>query len=183
MFKDITKKANQVAVELIEKAKLEKGSIVVIGCSSSEIVGGLIGKNSSMEAAQAVFAGLYPVFKEKGIYIAAQCCEHLNRAIIIEREFAYKLMLDEVNVIPQPNAGGSFATLAYNEFENPVAVEKIKADAGIDIGDTFIGMHIKEVAVPVRLSVKEIGRAHLTCARRRPKFVGGNRAVYNDALK
>lgn len=182
MTETIRLQAQAAAEEFIEKAKLEKGNVVVIGCSSSEAVGGMIGKNSSLEAAQAIFAGLYPVFKEKGIFIAAQCCEHLNRAIITEKEVAEKLGLEIVNVVPQPKAGGSFATTAYKEFEYPVAVEKIKADGGMDIGDTLIGMHIKEVAVPLRLSVRKIGEANLVCARRRPKFVGGSRAVYNEDL-
>lgn len=182
MLELIKKQARDAAEELIEKAKLEKGNIVVIGCSSSEVVGGTIGKNSSPEAAQAIFSGLYPVFKEKGIYVAAQCCEHLNRAIIIEKELADKLGKDCVNVVPQPKAGGSFATTAYKEFEHAVAVENIRADGGMDIGDTLIGMHIKEVAVPLRLSVRKIGEANLVCARRRPKFVGGSRAVYDENL-
>lgn len=182
MLETIKKQARDAAVELIEKAKLEKGNVVVIGCSSSEVVGGTIGKNSSLEAAQAIFDGLYPVFKEKGIYIAAQCCEHLNRAIIIEKELADRLGIDRVNVVPQPKAGGSFATTAYSRFDCATAVEKIKADGGMDIGDTMIGMHIKEVAVPLRLSVRKIGEANLVCARRRPKFVGGSRAVYNEDL-
>lgn len=182
MLEEIRLQAQQAAQELVEKAKLEKGNIVVIGCSSSEVGGNKIGTASSLEVAQAVFGGLYPVFKEKGIYVATQCCEHLNRAIIIEKELADKLGIDEVNVVPQPKAGGSFSTTAWREFDHPVAVEKIRADAGMDIGDTLIGMHIKEVVVPLRLDVKQIGQAHLVCARRRPKYVGGSRAVYNPEL-
>lgn len=182
MLEEIKLQAEQAAKELIEGAKLVKGNVVVIGCSSSEVGGNKIGTSSSLEVAQAVFDGLYPVFKEKGIYVATQCCEHLNRAIIVEKELAEKLNIDEVNVIPQPKAGGSFSTTAWRQFEHPVAVEKIKADAGMDIGDTLIGMHIKEVAVPLRLSIKKIGQANLVCARRRPKYVGGSRAVYNPEL-
>ena len=89
---------------------------------------------------------------------------------------------DIVNVVPQPKAGGSFATAAYAAFSDPVAVEHIRADAGMDIGDTLIGMHLKEVAVPVRLSVKTVGEAPLVCARTRPKFIGGCRAVYDEHL-
>ncbi len=182
MLEQIRLQSQQAAEELVEKAKLEKGNIVVIGCSSSEVGGNKIGTGSSLEVARAVFDGLYPVFKEKGIYVATQCCEHLNRAIIIEKELADKLGIDQVNVIPQPKAGGSFSTTAWREFDHPVAVEKIKADAGMDIGDTLIGMHIKEVVVPLRLDVKQIGQAHLVCARRRAKYVGGSRAVYNPEL-
>ena len=182
MLEQIKSQSKQAAEELIVGAKLKKGDLVVVGCSSSEVGGSKIGTNSSLEVAQAIFAGIYPVFKENGIYMATQCCEHLNRAIIVEKEYADKMGIDQVNVIPQPKAGGSFSTTAYKEFEHAVAVEKIRADAGMDIGDTLIGMHIKEVVVPLRLSVKKIGEANLVCARRRPKFVGGSRAVYDPEL-
>lgn len=181
MYETIQKQAAAVTRELCEKAGLTTGSILVIGCSSSEVCGDQIGSNSSLAAAQAVFSGIYEVTQEQGIYLAAQCCEHLNRAIIIEREAVPGQEI--VNVVPQPKAGGSFATTAYRTFRHPVAVEEIKADAGIDIGDTLIGMHLKRVAVPVRLENHEIGQAHITAARVRPKFIGGERAHYNDRLK
>lgn len=168
--------------ELIEKAKLNAGDILVVGCSSSEAAGEKIGSASSYEVAEAIFEGINSVLRERGIYLAAQCCEHLNRALIVERALAERERLEIVNAVPQPKAGGSFATAAYRNFVSPCAVERIKADAGIDIGDTFIGMHLKAVAVPVRLSLKEIGSAHLTAARVRVKFVGGSRAVYDEAL-
>ena len=167
-----------MVLELIEKAKLQKGDLLVVGCSSSEIVGQHIGKCSSMESAEAVFGGIYPVLKEKGIYLAAQCCEHLNRALIVEKKCALTKGFEIVNVVPQPTAGGSFATTVYKNFENPVAVEFIKADAGLDIGQTLIGMHLKHVAVPVRLSEKMLGDAVVTAARTRAKFIGGSRAIY-----
>lgn len=169
------------ANETLELANLRKGSMLVIGCSTSEIVGGKIGTTSSPEAAQAVFAGIYRAAREHEVYLAAQCCEHLNRAIIIEEEAAIKYGYEEVNVIPQPKAGGSFATAAYGNFKHPVAVEKINAHAGMDIGDTLIGMHLRAVAVPVRISQKTIGHARVVCARTRAKFVGGSRAVYDDS--
>lgn len=181
-MENIALQANKAVLELIEKAKLKKGDILVVGCSSSEIIGSEIGHGSSLEAAEAVFAGLYPVLKEKGIYLAAQCCEHLNRAIITEIECAEKYGLEAVNVVPQKKAGGSFATTAYNSFERPVAVEFIKADAGMDIGSTLIGMHLKHVAVPLRLSVNKIGSANVTFARTRPKCIGGIRAIYDESL-
>ncbi len=168
--------------ELIEKAELKAGDLLVIGCSSSEIVGSEIGHGSSLEAAEAVFEGVYGVLQEKGIYLAAQCCEHLNRAIIVEREYAEKHCLEIVNVVPQPKAGGSFATTCYKNFVSPVAVEFVRADAGMDIGLTLIGMHLKHVAVPVRLSINIIGCANVTFARTRPKCIGGVRAVYDDKL-
>lgn len=180
MMEKIKEESFQAFSELIEAAGLKCGDTLVVGCSSSEIVGGTIGKNSSLEAAQAVFSAVYPLLKEKGIYLACQCCEHLNRAVIIEKELAEKKNLEVVNVVPQPKAGGSFASTAFQNFENPVAVEHIKADAGIDIGETLIGMHLKDVAVPVRLKTKNIGQANIICARTRPKFIGGSRAVYEE---
>ena len=175
---EITKEARLAVSELIEKAELKKGSVLVIGCSSSEVTGGTIGHNSSLELAQEIFAGVYPILQEKGIYLAAQCCEHLNRALIIEREAAEKFGFPMVCVVPKPKAGGSFATTAWENFADPVAVEHIKADAGLDIGLTLIGMHLKHVAVPVRLSINKIGEAHITAARTRLKFIGGERAHY-----
>ena len=180
MIENIKNEAATAAKELCEVAKLEKGDIVVIGCSSSEVGGSKIGSDSSPEVAKAVYAGLSSVFDEKGIYIAAQCCEHLNRAIIIEKEAVP--FAEIVNVVPQPKAGGSFATAAYANFKHPVAVEEIKADAGLDIGGTMIGMHLKKVAVPVRLSMDHIGEAILLAARTRPKCIGGIRAHYDDNL-
>ena len=175
---ELYSQAKLAITELCETAKLKKGSIVVIGCSSSEIAGGTIGKNSSLDAAESVFRGIYEVLCEKGIYLAAQCCEHLNRAIIVEAEALPNS--ETVNVVPQPKAGGSFATTAYKTFKNPVALEEIKADAGLDIGGTLIGMHLKKVAVPVRLSIDHVGNAILLAARTRPKFIGGCRAVYDE---
>ncbi|MBQ7959623.1 MAG: TIGR01440 family protein [Clostridia bacterium] len=177
---EISKECILAANDLIEKAHLKKGDIVVIGCSTSEVLGNKWGTNSSPETAKVIFESLYGVFKEKGIYIAAQCCEHLNRAIIVER--AAVPFAEIVNVVPVPKAGGSFATEAYAHFEDPVAVEEIKADAGLDIGSTLIGMHLKKVAVPVRLELRTIGDASLTAARTRPKFIGGVRANYDDSL-
>ena len=174
----IVKQAQSAVCELLEASALHKGDILVIGCSSSEIVGETIGHGSSFETAQAVFDAIYPILKENGIFLAAQCCEHLNRALIIESECAEKYGYEPVCVIPQPKAGGSFATTAWDRFEAPVAVEHIRAHAGLDIGGTLIGMHLREVAVPVRLSVDCIGKALLLAARTRPKFIGGIRAKY-----
>ena len=151
----IMNEARQAVTELLEQAKLRKGDVFVVGCSSSEIVGGHIGKDSSLEAAQAVYAGIAPVLAEHGIWLAAQCCEHLNRAIIIERDAAEKYGWEEVCVVPRPHAG-------------------------IDIGGTLIGMHLRRVAVPVRLSLSKIGEANILCARTRPKLIGGERAKYTE---
>ena len=183
MMEEIRIQAETAVRELIDIAGLKAGDLLVIGCSSSEIVGERIGKGSSMEAAQAVYAGIAPLLREKGILLAAQCCEHLNRALIIERAAAEKFGYEPVNVHPWAHAGGSFATTVWENMDCPVAVEHVRAAAGIDIGDTLIGMHLKEVAVPVRLSIKRIGQANLVCARTRPKFIGGERARYVDELK
>ena len=168
----------KAAKELIEKANLEKGELLVVGCSTSEVSGEKIGSSSKPELAEDVFQGIWEAAKEAGVYLAAQCCEHLNRALILEKEAAKARGYEIVSVVPWPKAGGSFATMAYKYFENPVAVEHIKAEAGMDIGDTIIGMHLRDVAVPVRLSVDKIGNAHLVCARTRPKYIGGERAHY-----
>ena len=181
-MKNITLQVKTAVEELIEKANLKSGDLLVVGCSSSEIVGSEIGHGSSLEAAEAVFEGIYPVLKEKGIYLAAQCCEHLNRAIILERDYAISHGIEIVNVVPQPKAGGSFATTCYKNFSSPVATEYIKADAGMDIGLTLIGMHLKSVAVPVRLSIDKIGCANVVFARTRPRCIGGIRAIYDDNL-
>ena len=180
MYEEITLQARTVVTELLEQANMRPGSLLVIGCSSSEMVGEKIGKGSSIDAAQAAFAGIAPVLKEQGIELAVQCCEHLNRALILERRVAEKRGYEIVNVVPQPKAGGSFAVTAWNAMEDPVAVEEIKAEAGIDIGGTLIGMHLRRVAVPVRTSLNKIGEAIVLCARTRPKFIGGSRAIYRD---
>lgn len=176
----IGEEAYRAAKELLEVSRLNEGDLFVVGCSTSEVGGAGIGTFSSPELAEVVFGGIYQAVQEASVYLAAQCCEHLNRALILEREAAEKYGYDPVNVVPQPKAGGSFATAAFKAFEQPVAVEHIKAHAGMDIGDTLIGMHLKDVAVPVRIRTSEIGDAHVVCARTRPKFIGGGRAVYDE---
>ena len=183
MLQLIEKQAAQAVSELIEAAKLEAGDLLVIGCSSSEMVGERIGKGSSMEAAKAAYAGIEPVLRRSGVCLAVQCCEHLNRALILEKADADRFGYEIVNVMPQPKAGGSFATTVWQKMEHPVAVEHIRAKAGLDIGGTLIGMHLKEVAVPVRLSLSKIGEANILCARTRPKFIGGERAIYCEEQK
>ena len=178
MYESITKQTRAAVEELLAVAQVKMGGLFVVGCSSSEIIGNVIGKGGSLDVAGAVFDGIYPLLQERGIYLAAQCCEHLNRALILEEEAAEKFGYPPVCVVPWEHGGGSFATTAYRRFEHPVAVEHIRADAGIDIGLTMIGMHLKDVAVPVRLSVKKIGEAPIVCARTRPKLIGGERAKY-----
>lgn len=180
MYENITIESNKAITELLMQSKLGKGSILLVGCSSSEMVGNQIGKGSSIDAAKALFEGVYHTLKEQGIYLAVQCCEHLNRAIVVEKELALKKELEIVNAIPQIHAGGSFAVTAWENFDEPVLVETIKADAGMDIGGTLIGMHLKKVAVPVRVGLDKIGEANIICARTRPKYIGGERAVYQE---
>ena len=179
-LEEITRQAAELTRALCAEARLTPGQLVVVGCSSSEIAGHKVGSHSSPEIGQAVFDGVNGVLKEKGIFLAAQCCEHLNRALIVERAAACNRA--PVNVVPQPKAGGSFATAAYRGFSDPVAVEEISADAGLDIGNTLIGMHLKKVAVPLRLAVTQIGEAPVNAARTRPKFIGGARAAYDEKL-
>ncbi len=176
----LREEAASAALALVTAARLHEGAIVVVGCSTSEVLGSKIGTDSSPDAGRALCEGILSVLKPRGIFLAAQCCEHLNRAIVIERRalpFA-----SAVNVIPQPKAGGSFSTAAYHCMTDPIVVEQISADAGMDIGGTLIGMHLKQVAVPLRLEQKTIGAATLLAARTRPKFIGGGRAVYDERL-
>ena len=174
----IAKQGVQAFEELIEAAGLTKGQILVVGCSSSEMVGATIGKGSSFDTANELFEAIYPILQKKGIYLAAQCCEHLNRALVVEKKCAEQYGLEPVCVVPYPKAGGSFATAAWRHFEAPVAVEHIRAHAGIDIGGVMVGMHLREVAVPIRLSIAKIGEANILCAKTRPKLIGGERAKY-----
>ena len=174
----ITSQAREAALELIEKAGLKGGELVIVGCSTSEVCGERIGSDGKVEVAKLIADGLLPVFSEKGIHLAAQCCEHLNRALVVEKEIAEKYGFEQVCVVPHPHAGGSFGTEIYHRFNEPVMVEEIKADAGLDIGNTLIGMHLKRVAVPVRLVNNRIGEAPVNAARTRPKYIGGERAFY-----
>ena len=178
----IREEAASATAQLLEMAKMKEGELLVVGCSSSEIGSEKIGTHSSAEVGKAVFEGIKAELDKKGIFLVAQCCEHLNRALILEEEAAERYGYEQVNVVPQPKAGGSFATAAYHSFAHPAAVEHIRAAAGMDIGDTLIGMHLKEVAVPVRIERRQIGAARVICARTRLKFTGGARAVYDESL-
>ena len=174
----IREQATAIAEELIRTANMKPGQILVVGCSSSEVAAHKIGCYSSKEVGETLFNAIHDVTEKYGLYLASQCCEHLNRALIIEEDAAEKYGLEMVNVKPQLKAGGSFSVAAWNNFAAPCAVEKIQAHAGIDIGDTLIGMHLRSVAVPVRTKKNSIGSAHVVCARTRLKFIGGERAIY-----
>lgn len=176
----VYKQTTAAIAELCEKASVKPGQIVVVGCSTSEVTGQRIGTHSSMDVAGEIFHALHDYTSPRGIYLAIQCCEHLNRAIITERVAVPGAEI--VNVVPQPKAGGSLATQAYAGFSDPVALEEIKADAGMDIGFTLIGMHLKKVAVPLRLENNAIGEATVVAARTRPKFIGGQRATYDETM-
>ncbi len=177
---EIRASCENAARELIEAARLKVGDRVIVGCSSSEVIGGVIGKDSAPEAAAVIFDALHAVFSAQGIHLAAQCCEHLNRAIVIDRAAWHEEEI--VNAVPQPKAGGGFATAAYRAFTDPIVIAEIRTDAGLDIGGTMIGMHLRRVAVPLRLPTKKIGDAPLAAARVRPPFIGGQRAVYDADL-
>lgn len=181
-MQQIIEQTKNVIEEFLNITKLGEGDLLAVGCSSSEICGEKIGTASSVDAAQVVFETIYEACKDRGVYLAAQCCEHLNRALVVEKEIAKQKNFTPVNVVPQPKAGGSFATAAYRTMSEPVMVENVQADGGIDIGDTLIGMHLKAVAVPLRLETKYIGEARVTSARTRAKFIGGCRAVYDEEL-
>ncbi|MDO5649410.1 MAG: TIGR01440 family protein [Gallicola sp.] len=169
--------------ELLEEAELREHDILVLGASSSEVLGSKIGKNSSQEVGETIVSAILPILKEKGIYLAVQGCEHINRSLVVERSCARRYHLEEVTVIPQLHAGGACAVAAYEHAEDPVMVEHICAYAGLDIGDTSIGMHIRYVQIPVRLKIKEIGKAHVTAMKWRPKLVGGERAKYPGKIR
>ena len=177
---EVYDQAARVMRELLDRSKICPGEIVVVGCSTSEVLGHQIGTTSSMEVAGALYDAIASQVRERGCYLAAQCCEHLNRALILEEEAARRYGYDPVWVVPQPKAGGSFATTAWRKMQHPVAVERIRAACGLDIGGTLIGMHLREVAVPLRLSVQTIGNAPILCAYTRPKYIGGPRACYEE---
>ncbi|MBM6616757.1 TIGR01440 family protein [Bacillus suaedaesalsae] len=171
---------SQIIRDFKEQASLTKNKVIVVGCSTSEVLGERIGTAGSEEVAELIFEELQKVSNEIGCQFVFQCCEHINRAIVLERETATRFQLEEVTVVPVRTAGGAMATYAYQHLSDPVVVEHIKADAGIDIGDTFIGMHLKHVAVPIRSKEKTLGHAHVTMAKTRPKLIGGARAVYTN---
>ncbi len=174
----IREQAFQVAEDLLEAGNLKPGQVMILGCSTSEVRGKAIGSSGSSDIAKAILDGIEEAVDGTGVCLAVQCCEHLNRCLVVERHVADRYNLTEVTVRPVPNAGGATASTAMQVFDDPVVVESIQAHAGIDIGDTFIGMHLKPVAVPVRLAIDCIGHAHVTVARTRPKLIGGRRAVY-----
>lgn len=178
----IERQVSEIVDEVAREAALTSRQLLVLGCSTSEVVGKQIGKAGSQEVAAAIYRGVREVQERMGFAVAFQCCEHLNRALVLEREVMERFGWDEVTVIPVPAAGGSMAAHAYQQLEDAVVVEHIQAHAGVDIGDTLIGMHMKHVAVPIRPSLRTVGEAHVTAARTRPKLIGGARAVYDHKL-
>jgi len=178
MLDQIKKETAEAVAELLHSAALTPGNVFVLGCSTSEVAGTQIGHGGSLEIAEAIFQGLTPLLQDQGLYLAVQCCEHLNRALVVERELARARDLEIVCAVPHEKAGGSMATIAWSQFADPVLVEEIRAEAGIDIGGTLIGMHLAHVAVPVRLKVKRIGGASIVAAQTRPKLIGGERTRY-----
>lgn len=181
-MEELSAQLEEILQELFLAAHLEQGDVLVIGCSSSEVAGNMIGTYSSEEIGERLFHAAYAFCEKRGIYLACQCCEHLNRSLIVDKACMKEYRLTRVNAVPQLKAGGAFAAAAYRGMKEPVTVERIEARAGIDIGDTLIGMHLAAVAVPVRTSRKSIGQAHVVCARTRAKYVGGGRTAYDDRL-
>ena len=184
-LKTIQEQSRLAALEICEASKIRPGQIFVVGCSSSEIQGDRIGTATNLEVAEAVYDGIAAVLAERGVFLAGQCCEHLNRALVLEEEVLVKFGFEQVNAIPMPNhAGGAFATICYRKMQHPVVTESIcaRAEAGIDIGGTMIGMHIHPTVVPLRISLRKIGEASIICARRRPRYIGGARTVYDERL-
>ena len=174
----LEKETRQIATDVLDKAGLVKGNIFVLGLSSSEVMGGHIGQHSSREVGQVIVKTLLDILQDRGIYLAVQGCEHLNRALVVERELAEKKDLEIVNVLPSLHAGGSGQLAAFDYMEDPVEVEFITAHAGLDVGDTSIGMHVKHVQVPIRPQIRSLGQAHVTALASRPKLIGGARASY-----
>lgn len=174
----LVKDLRQIVSEILEQSQLNQGDTFVLGCSTSEILGEHIGRHPSQEIGEWIVSTLKEELDKHGVYLAVQGCEHLNRALVVEAEVARENNWEVVSVLPGLHAGGSCSVAAFKFFDNPVEVEFITAQAGIDIGDTFIGMHVKHVQVPVRPTIKELGAAHVTALRSRPKYVGGPRANY-----
>lgn len=181
----LKEQSRTAAAEICDASGIKPGQIFVVGCSSSEVLGNRIGTATNLEVAEAIYDGISSVLEERGVYLAGQCCEHLNRALVMEEAALEKYGFEQVNAIPQPNhAGGAFATVCYRKMKAPTVTESIQmqAVAGIDIGGTLIGMHIHPTVVPLRISLRKIGEAAIVCARRRPRYIGGARAVYDEKL-
>lgn len=174
----IREQVEQITTSLLEEMPLSRSHLLVMGVSTSEVAGRRIGTSGNNEVAVAIWEGALAIRQRYGYHLAFQCCEHLNRALVMDRETMERFGYEEVHAVPVPDAGGSMASHAFRNLKDGVLVESVAADAGIDIGDTLIGMHLKPVAVPVRASVKQVGAAHVTMAKTRPKLIGGARAVY-----
>ncbi len=182
MSENVKNAVTEMMDELLEVAKLKKGDLFVVGCSTSEVLGEHIGTASSAELGEIIFRAIYERLQERGVYLAAQGCEHINRALVVERELAEKRGYGIINVVPWLHAGGAFSLAAYQGLKDPVMVENVRAQAGLDIGGSIIGMHLVPVVVPVRLKRKQLGNASVLAARTRPKYVGGPRAEYDFDL-
>lgn len=179
----IQQQLSDILAEFEQVVRLQPKQTFVVGCSTSEILGSKIGTNGTLEVAESLYGVFERFAKKHDIFLAFQGCEHINRALTVEYELMEKYQLEQVSVVPVQKAGGSMSAYAYKKFENPVVVERIRAHAGIDIGQTLIGMHLKEVAVPIRTSIRQIGQAIVTIATTRPKLIGGERAVYREIVE
>lgn len=174
----LARETQAITRDILEKSAIVTGQVFVLGLSSSEVAGGLIGKNSNAEIGRIIVQAVLEETKKRGLYLAVQGCEHVNRALVVEKEYAERKDLEIVNVLPSLHAGGSGQVAAFELMSDPVEVEEIVAHAGLDIGDTAIGMHVKRVQVPLVPFQRELGGAHVTALASRPKLIGGARAHY-----
>ena len=179
LLEQLKLQTEQLLKEFFAKVCMPQESILVVGCSTSEVLGQHIGQGGTIQVAQVILSSLLASVQERDIFLAIQCCEHLNRALVVEKNCQMRYNLEQVSAYPIATAGGSMAACAMQLYKQPVLVESIQAQAGIDIGQTLIGMHLQKVAVPIRLEITKIGQAQLTCAYTRPKLIGGPRAVYS----
>ncbi|GAB6153350.1 TIGR01440 family protein [Desulfosporosinus burensis] len=181
LSEELAKVWESILDAFFQKVNLRSQQILVIGCSTSEVMGHRIGQGSSLEIAEVLLPPLLERVNQQGIFLAVQGCEHLNRALVVEEACVNHYGLEEVTVLPSLNAGGAMTVKAWEKFSSPVMIERIQGHAGIDVGDTFIGMHLRPVVIPIRIHVKELGQAHLTLARTRPRLIGGPRAIYDES--
>ena len=177
-MKQLQNELEIIVQEWEESGILNKDDLLVIGCSTSEVAGEKIGTAGSEAIAEEIFKALQTLREKTCVQLAFQCCEHLNRALVVEKETMQAFNLEQVTVIPTRDAGGAMAAYAFKHFTDAVVVETIQADAAMDIGDTLIGMHLKRVAVPVRFKQSTLGKARINYAKTRPKLIGGARAIY-----
>ena len=180
LHQEIIDRIDAAVAALCDKGRLEAGSVIVLGCSTSEVAGGQIGKASVPELGAVIAKAMIDTCRARGMEPAFQCCEHLNRAVVMEKSALRARGLVQAAAVPQPKAGGSVPAAAWKLLESPALAISVQAEAGIDVGDTLVGMHIRPVAVPLRIDTNRVGQANLVMAYSRLPFIGGSRAVYEE---